>query len=137
MRVFEDESDPLVSDFSVAGVREAAASADCCYLAEQDGEPVGIALAHPDSDGEEAELLALWICPDHWGEGIEERLLERVASDLEKQDVRQLRASIDAEDETGEQFYRSRGFTNRGTRASAVGHVEQETVVVATIESLL
>lgn len=136
-RVFEAETDPLVADFSVAGVREAAASADCCYLAERDGKPVGIALAHPDPDGVEAELLALWVHPDYCGDGVEERLLERIAADLEKQGVRQLRATVDAGDETGEEYYLSQGFTTRGTRLGDGCHTDRETVVVATIESLL
>lgn len=134
--VLEPETEPIVSDFSVAGVREAAASADCCFLAEEEGRPVGIALAHPDADGEEAELLALWVHPDYYGEDVEDRLLERVANELSRKGVRQIRACVDCADDAGEQFYRARGFSLRGTRSGVRGRGDPETVVVATVESL-
>jgi len=134
--VFERETEPIVADFSVAGVREAAASADCCFLAEEAGQPVGIALAHPDADGEEAELLALWVHPDYCGEGIEDRLLERVAAELGRAGVRRIRACVDSTDDAGERFYRARGFSPRGTRSGVNGREDPETIVVATVETL-
>ena len=129
--VFDDIGAPVL-DVSAAGVREAASEADCCFLVEDDGKPVGIAVAHPDVDGKEAELLALWVHPEYTGEGIEDRLLRRVAESLAEQGVRQIRANLGADQPSAREFYRSQGFSHRAT---AEGRGGQELVVVAPVES--
>ncbi|MWV64409.1 GNAT family N-acetyltransferase [Halorubrum sp. JWXQ-INN 858] len=130
--VFDDIGAPLL-DVSAAGVREAASAADCCYLVEADGKPVGLAIAHPDADGAEAELLALWVHPAYTGDGIENRLLSRVAASLADRGVKQLRASVEHDLPSAREFYRAHGFSHRGTREGPDG---TEVVVVAAVESL-
>lgn len=101
--VFDDIGAPLL-DVSAAGVREAAAEAEWSFLMEDEEGPVGVAIAHPDvevttdesTDAEEsaddardanggdreAELLALWVHPNHAGEGVASELLARIASSV-------------------------------------------------------
>lgn len=129
--VFDDIGAPIL-DVSAAGVREAAASADCCFLVESDGEPVGLALAHPDEDGTEAELLALWVHPEHGDEDIERRLLRQVATSLAEQGVERLRATVGTDEPSAREFYRSHGFSHREEREGRNG---REHVVVAAVDS--
>lgn len=129
--VFDDIGAPLL-DVSAAGVREAASEADCCFLVEQDDRPVGLAIAHPDGDGSEAELLALWVHPEYEGEGVERRLLGRVASSLADRGVRQIRATVEADRPSAREFYRSHGFSHRQSREGRDG---RELVFVAPVES--
>lgn len=126
--VFDDCDAPLL-DVSSAGVREAAACADCCFLVEDDGKPVGHALAHPDADGSEAELLSLWIHPEYAGTGVEEELLSRVACSLADDGVERIRATIDGDSPSALEFYRTIGFNLRATGTD-------QRVVVASVESL-
>ncbi len=129
--VFDDIGAPLL-DVSAAGVREAATEADCCYLAEIDDAPVGLAIAHPDRDDAEAELLALWIHPEHVGNGIEDRLLSRVATSLSEQGIDRLRATVDRDRPSAREFYRSHGFTGRETDS---GQLTARSVLVADVDS--
>ena len=129
--VFDDIGAPIF-DVSAAGVREAAATADCCYLAELDGQPIGLAIAHPDGDEREAELLALWVHPEHVGADVTERLLERVAAALAERGVERLRASIETELPSAREFYRAQGFSHRGEQVIGSG---TETILVAPISA--
>lgn len=133
--VFDDTGAPLL-DVSAAGVREAAASAECCFLAEDEDKPVGIAIAHPDAEGSEAELLALWIHPEYTGSDVAEQLLSRVAQALLQSGVTRLRTSIE-DTETGVlEFYQLHGFTRRErteARASNAPGRDHDTVLVASV----
>ncbi|WP_418279921.1 N-acetyltransferase family protein [Halorubrum sp. DTA98] len=131
--VFDDIGAPLL-DVSAAGVREAASAADCCYLVEEDHTPVGLAIAHPDADGAEAELLALWVHPEYTGGDIENRLLTRVASSLSERGVSRIRATVDRDQPSAREFYRAHGFSHRENHTGRGG---AEQVVVAAVESFL
>ncbi|MES3162059.1 MAG: GNAT family N-acetyltransferase [Halorubrum sp.] len=130
--VLDDISETLF-DVSAAGVREAAAGAECRFLVEVDGAPVGVALAHPDADGAEAELLALWVHPEHAGDGIVEKLLARVASSLADRGVETLRTTVPADQPSVREFYRSHGFGRRCVRRGPDG---DEAVVVAEVDTV-
>ena len=129
--MFDDIGAPLL-DVSAAGVREAASEADCCYLVEDDETPIGLAVAHPDADGVEAELLALWVHPEYTGDDIEDRLLERVASALAERGVERLRAAVERDQPSAREFYRAHGFSHRSAATTRGG---SEMVVVAPVES--
>ncbi len=128
--MFDDTGAPIL-DISAATVREAAA--DCCYLVEEEGRPVGLALAHPDPDGEEAELLALWVHPEFLGEGIATQLLERVARSLGDRGVERLRATAAADAASAREFFAAKGFGHRETSDDRDGH---EVVMVASLDDL-
>ncbi|WP_423997068.1 GNAT family N-acetyltransferase [Halorubrum trapanicum] len=131
--VFDDIGAPLL-DVSAAGVREAAAEAEWSFLMEDDEEgPVGIAIAHPDQGGTEAELLALWVHPNRAGEGVADELLSRVGDALADRDIEALRATVPPDRPSAEEFFSAHGFTRRGTRRSPAG---DETVVVADPRTL-
>ncbi|QAU12581.1 GNAT family N-acetyltransferase [Halorubrum sp. BOL3-1] len=126
--VFDDIGAPLL-DVSAAGVREAAAEAEWSFLMDDDEEgPVGLAIAHPDPDGSEAELLALWVHPNRAGEGLADELLAHVGSAIADREVETLRATVPSDRPSAEEFFSAHGFAPRGTRRSPAG---DESVVVA------
>lgn len=128
--MFDDTGAPIL-DISAAGVREAAAAADCCYLVEEAGRPIGLALAHPDADGEEAELLALWVHPEFTGQDIATQLLGRVARSLRERGVERLRATAAADAASAREFFAAKGFSHRETTDERDGH---EVVMVASLD---
>ncbi|WP_123621322.1 GNAT family N-acetyltransferase [Halorubrum sp. CSM-61] len=152
--VFDDIGAPLL-DVSAAGVREAAAEAEWSFLMEGDDGPVGVAIAHPDAEGStdepgeeevaidgcdgadegdrEAELLALWVHPNHAGEGVAAELLARVASSVAEHDVNTLRASVPSDSPGATEFFSAHGFAHRGTRRGPAG---DESIVVADVNAL-
>ena len=131
--VFDDIGAPLL-DVSAAGVREAAAGAEWSFLMEHGEQgPVGLAIAHPDPDGVEAELLALWVHPTRAGEGVADELLARVGDALAVRGVETLRATVPSGRPSAEEFFTAHGFALRGTRRSPAG---DETVVVVDPHAL-
>ncbi|GAB3694074.1 GNAT family N-acetyltransferase [Halorubrum pallidum] len=131
--VFDDIGAPLL-DVSAAGVREAAAEAEWSFLMEGDDGPVGVAIAHPDVQGSEAELLALWVHPNHAGEGVAPELLSRVASSVGDRDVDTLRASVPADSPGAQEFFSAHGFEPCDTRRGPAG---DETIVAVDVNTLL
>ncbi len=129
--VFDDIASPLL-DVSAAGVREAAAGAECSFLMEADDAPVGLAIAHPDDDGSEAELLALWVHPAHAGNGVTETLLSRIASSLAERGVETVRATVPADRPSVREFYHAHGFECRHRRRGTAG----DEVVAARIDAV-
>ena len=130
--VFDDIGTPLL-DVSAAGVREAAAEAEWSFLMEDADGPVGVAVAHPDAQGSEAELLALWVHPNHAGEGVAAELLSRVASSVTDRDIDTLRATVPADSPGVQEFFAAHEFSPRGTRRGPAG---DESVVVADASDL-
>ncbi|MFO8115897.1 MAG: GNAT family N-acetyltransferase [Halorubrum sp.] len=130
--VFDDIGSPLL-DVSAAGVREAATEAEWSFLMEGDDGPVGVAIAHPDGHGSEAELLALWVHPSHAGEGVADELLARVASSVTERGVDTLRASVPGDSPGAKEFFAAHGFAPRGTRRGPAG---DESVVAADVNAL-
>ncbi len=119
--VFDDVDVPLL-DVSPAGVREAAGEADCSFVVEEDDRPVGVAVAHPDRDGTEAELLVLWVHPEHAGREVADRLLSRIADALARRGIDRLRTTVDPDRPEEAEFYRAHGFEFRGSRTDSVGN---------------
>ncbi|WP_439027509.1 GNAT family N-acetyltransferase [Haloarchaeobius sp. DT45] len=79
---------------------------------------------------DEAELVELYVHPDHWDEGIGTRLLEAVSEAIPA-DRTTLVLSTPAANEVGRSFYESRGFTLREHRTGDVGGEVVPTVVFA------
>ena len=130
--VFDDIGAPLL-DVSAAGVREAAAEAEWSFLMEDDDGPIGVAIAHPDASGPEAELLALWVHPSHAGEGVAGELLSRVAASIRGRGVDTLRATVPTGSPGVKEFFHAHGFSPRGTRR---GHAGDESVVAVNVTAL-
>ncbi len=130
--VFDDIGSPLL-DVSAAGVREAAAEAECSFLMEDEDGPVGVAVAHPDAHGTEAELLALWVHPSHAGEGVADELLSRVATSVTDRGIDTVRAAVPTDSPGAQEFFHAHGFSPRGTRR---GYAGDESIVVADVAAL-
>jgi len=130
--VFDDLTPPP-SDVSPAGIREALEGAACPFVLVDDARPVGVAAAHPDDTGTEAELLALWVHPEHAADGATATLLSRVASALAARGVETIRASVPADDTRLRSFYETQGFNRRTIRRGPVG---EEAVVTASVDAV-
>lgn len=130
--IFDDIGAPLL-DVSAAGVREAASEAEWSFLMEDEKGPIGVAIAHPDAHGSEAELLALWVHPNHAGEGIADELLSRVAASVTDRGVDTVRAAVPADSPGAQEFFHAHGFSPRGTRR---GYAGDESIVAADAAAL-
>lgn len=94
---------------------EDAAAHDAAFVARADGGVVGFARVVWDTDRTEpfvpagdAELRALYVRPERWGEGVGSTLLERAESAAPS--AERLRLRTFEENAGGRAFYRARGF---------------------------
>jgi GNAT superfamily N-acetyltransferase len=102
----------------------------------EDGSVVGYALFvrgegtkdFVDPDANEAELRALYVAPERWGEGIGTRLLEAGIEDLPASAER-LKLETFAANDRGRTFYRARGFEAVGESTFEVEGTDYPTVV--------
>ncbi|WP_369899920.1 N-acetyltransferase family protein [Bacillus manliponensis] len=79
------------------------------FVAEVDGRIVGFANFSPIKHGNEAELGAIYILPEHQGIGIGTALLQKGISHLEI--VKKLYVCVEVENEKGKLFYKAKGFS--------------------------
>ncbi|MFC4358869.1 GNAT family N-acetyltransferase [Halobium salinum] len=108
--------------YDVERLREGLDAADHYVVAEVDSggagtEVVGYAAASTGVEGrpdDEATLEAIYVRPDHWGEGVGSRLLERVAGSVADTGIERLSAVVFADNEVGRAFYDRHGFAVRG-----------------------
>ena len=84
-------------------------------VAEVDGEVVGF--THGIVQGDEGDVLRMYVHPDYQGEGIGSALHERLAERLEDADVERIRALDLASNDAAREFYEKHGFeeTDEGT----------------------
>ncbi|HKL29224.1 MAG TPA: GNAT family N-acetyltransferase [Natrialbaceae archaeon] len=80
------------------------------FVAVGDGQVLGYASGGPSDEDGVGFLGAIYVDPDHWGEGIGSRLLDRVESFLADRGYERLRFRVLAENDVGTSFYRSRGY---------------------------
>ncbi|ESP87761.1 GNAT family N-acetyltransferase [Candidatus Halobonum tyrrellensis] len=76
----------------------------------------------------EADLKAVYVDPDWWGEGVGTALLERVLDAL-PDSVDTLRLEMLEGNEVGRRFYEARGFERTGTASHDIGGESHPTVV--------
>ena len=94
-------------------------------VAVEDEEVVGFAHAVSE-EGEEGDLLRLYVDPDRWDRGIGTRLFERVREELGNAGIRRLKAMVLAENEIGNAFYRDLGFQREATERTTIDGAEFE-----------
>lgn len=68
-----------------------------------------------DVDAGCGEVVALYVDPANSGQGIGTRLLARLRQDLDGRGISTLTANVFSENEAAIAFFRSNGFTERGT----------------------
>lgn len=79
-------------------------------------------------DDDEAELKAIYIHPDFWGDGFGTALLAR-GRELLPEDVDTLRLEMLSENDVGREFYTARGFEQTGTSEYEIGDDVYPTVI--------
>lgn len=136
--------DAILADWYAAEELEAAITSErSVYLVADDEGIVGYASAAPietEGDDREAQLYAIYVDPDRWGEGraseasvstenehdessggIGTALLEDVLGRLEAREIERLRVEVLADNTVGVSFYESRGFERTAERERTVG----------------
>ncbi|MFP4591215.1 MAG: N-acetyltransferase family protein [Halobacteriales archaeon] len=91
--------------------RRLAATDHHLLVAEAGARVVGFAHGAPSPDGPaDAQLVALYVEPERWGEGVGSRLLEALTGRLREDGHHDLWLEVLAENDVGRSFYRSHGF---------------------------
>ena len=117
--------DAILADWYAAEEIEGAITSERSVYLVADGEEIaGYASAAPidtEDDDPEAQLYAIYVDPDRWGDGIGTALLDGVISRLAERDVERLRVEVLADNTVGVSFYESRGFERTDERERTVG----------------
>ncbi|WP_226004668.1 GNAT family N-acetyltransferase [Natrinema salinisoli] len=82
-------------------------------VVERDGQLVGF--THAVAQGDKADILRMYVHPDHQGEGIGSTLHDRLIAELESYDVDRIRSIDFAFNETSRAFYEGLGFEQTDT----------------------
>lgn len=93
------------------------------FVATDDGEVVGYTSTTPVAEDGVGEM-DVYVRPDHWGEGIGTRLLERAESHLSERGVDRIRDAVLASNEPGNAFYGAH-FEKVGERSVEIGGTER------------
>ncbi|QCJ46847.1 GNAT family N-acetyltransferase [Haloprofundus sp. MHR1] len=88
-------------------------------VAERANEVVGF--CHGVVEAEQGDIVRLYVDPDHWRDGVGSALYERLRSDLEDFNMHRLEAIVLADNEMGNEFYRTLGFEKRGEGEVTMG----------------
>ncbi len=101
-------------------------------VAEQDDAVIGFVHAVSDRESTTGDILRLYVHPDYRGDGIGRQLFEAVRDKLTNNGVKQLHAMVLAENEVGNEFYRSFGFELDDTEDIVIGgeHCQENTLVL-------
>ncbi|AGB39571.1 GNAT family N-acetyltransferase [Natronococcus occultus] len=100
-------------------------------VAEDDDEIVGF--THGVVQGEEGDVLRMYVHPDNQREGVGTALHERLRKDLEDFNMSRMRAIDFATNEGGRAFYEELGFEQTGDGEVEIGG-ESRREVVYTLE---
>jgi ribosomal protein S18 acetylase RimI-like enzyme len=127
----EARIDGLVDDwYETDGLRDDIGGSDPFVVVAFGGEVGGFAHARPDDDGVEAELVRIYVHPDHWGAGAGSTMLDAVCAPLERAGVERLHAVVAADNDVGRSFYERRGFTVRERRETELSGETFDVLVV-------
>ena len=77
-------------------------------VAEDDGDLIGF--THAVAQGDKADILRLYVHPDHQGEGVGSALHERLMAEIESYDVDRVRSFDFAFNDASRAFYEGLGF---------------------------
>ncbi|WP_254766108.1 GNAT family N-acetyltransferase [Salinilacihabitans rarus] len=96
-------------------------------VAEDDGEVVGF--SHGVVQGDEGDVLRMYVRPDRQREGVGTALHERLRADLEDFNMNRMRAIDLASNEGGRAFYEGLGFEKSDEGTVEIGGEERLEVV--------
>ena len=87
-----------------------------CLVAVDDrsGDDEIVGFAHGATDGEEGDVLRLYVHPDRWHEGIGSALLDATEDRLTEMGAERTQAMVLADNEMGNAFYEEHGFEKVG-----------------------
>lgn len=92
-------------------IREIIEREDVAYfVTEQNGDIVGYASGGPSDEETIATLGAIYVDPDHWGEGIGTTLLEEFEDFCDHHGYDAIQFQVLAENNVGMSFYRKHGY---------------------------
>lgn len=101
----------LAEWYDPEATRELVARADVTYLVtEAEDEVVGYVSGGPTERGGVASLGAIYVAPEHWGEGIGTALYEALADQCRDDGLESIRVRVLEDNEMGRSFYRTHGF---------------------------
>ena len=103
---YTDDSMPLEAPGTVVLVAERDDADSQTHSG--DGELVGF--THAVAQGDKADILRMYVHPDHQGEGVGSKLHERLIAELETYDVDRIRSIDFAFNATSRAFYEGLGF---------------------------
>ncbi|MFC6721328.1 GNAT family N-acetyltransferase [Halobacteriaceae archaeon SHR40] len=118
--------------YSPEGTREAIQSERVGYFVATDREIVGYVSGHAGETT--AQLGAIYVDPDRWGEGIGTQLLERFEQYSHDRGCERIELEVLADNDLGESFYRARGYTPVETQeVELFGETVRETLFQRSI----
>lgn len=103
-----DVIDRTVDDWYTDDSMPLEAPGTVVLVAETDDDLVGF--THAVAQGEKADVLRMYVHPDHQGEGIGSKLHERLIAELDAYDVDRVRSIDFAFNDTSRAFYEGLGF---------------------------
>lgn len=103
-----DVIDGTVDDWYTDDSMPLDAPGTVVLVAEKSGDVVGF--THAVAQGDEADILRMYVHPDHQGEGIGSALHERLMAKLEAYDVDRVRSFDFAFNDVSRAFYEGLGF---------------------------
>lgn len=100
-------------------------------VAEQDGTVLGYAAGGPSEDGPgDGVVTAIYVRPDHWGEGVGSALLETLHDRLRDDGCSSVWLAVIADNDVGRSFYEAHGYEVDRERTVEVGGVETRDLVL-------
>lgn len=123
--VIDETIDDWYADEELERALETAGTA--VLVAETDDGIVGF--THGVVQGDEGDVLRMYVHPDHQREGIGTALHERLRADLEDFNMNRMRAIDLASNDGGRAFYEELGFERTGDGEVEIGDEERREVV--------
>ncbi|MFC4540597.1 GNAT family N-acetyltransferase [Halosolutus amylolyticus] len=109
---YTDDSMPLEAPGTVVLVAETEADGSASSRTQSDGDVVGF--THAVVQGEQADILRMYVHPDHQGEGVGSALHERLLAAIEGDDVDRVRSFDFSFNDVSRAFYEGLGFEKTG-----------------------
>lgn len=116
------------SGYAAGSIRDTVDARDTSlFVVRADDRVVGYASTEP-IDGGTIGNLAVYVDPDHWGEGLGERLLDRAMAEMRDSGRDRVRDHVLADNDVGNAFS-EKHFDRVGTRAVTVADATREASV--------